>query len=107
MMEENMEHAERCQRACCERCRRVYGLCSASETQVRDQTTRCQAANSHIAFPASSSLVIRSVESEHMRGKNGKGIGMMSVELRGRHMHVLVAMQSKALECVCKFCVAY
>ena len=53
----------------------MYGLCSASETQVRDQTTRRQAAKQ---------LVIHSVESECMKGKNDKGIVMMSVELRGR-----------------------
>ena len=30
--------------------------------------------------------MIRSVESERMKGKNNKDIGMMSVELRGRRM---------------------
>ena len=48
--------------------------------------------HTHVAFPASSRLVIHSVESERMKGKNDKGIVMMSGELRGTCMDAVFAV---------------
>ena len=72
--------------------------CQIAGPRSDDKTPGCKL--THVAFPASSRLVIHSVESEHMKGKNDKGIVMMAVELRGRCMDVFFAVWWRCKACI-------